>query len=713
MNDEHTQLPENADQPGPREDNHGLFLKLQTWIRADIQHTQLWRHNCVKEFHFAAGPGQWEESDRQALRDEHRPVVEFNQTLKYVRAVCGIEANNRHSIIYLPVNVTEEGDVLQNEVLTGASEWMERGSDANKKQSRAFRDATICGMGWTETHLDFDTDPLGVYKETRVPPWQMGWDCNARDDNLADSRRRWRARKMPLQEARDLLPGVTDDPSLTAEDLDATWAGELDTPTDPNPKTQEAKELREASMAKDDARREVTIFQIQWWEYETYYQAVNPQLLINPNAPRFIELPQAPANGQSRRLRRKVFKQAFVGGKVLEVGPAPREDGFTMHCITYEPDDVAGTWYGIVRVLRDPQVWSNKFFSQLMHIVNSTAKGGILVESDAMENSRDFLRDYAKPNAVTVLRPNAIGKGKVMAKPGAGITGGVLQLLTIADGSFAKTLGLNLEMMGLADRNQPGILEAQRKQAAMTILATLFDNYAAFKKDVGQCRLYYIQNHLARDQARMIRVAGENGYKAIPLMAQNVNGEFDTIVSDAPSSPNTKEKVWAALMQVLPAFSDMLTPEVALTILDYAPGLPSDLVQSLRKIAQKPNPEADRQKALAITSAVEDIAAKRAQTEQTKAQTEAARAGAILDIAKLGMAKRAQDFAGYEAILAQLSDDQDRAAERSANALDGGALTPANTPPIPQGLPELGDMMPPAAAAPPSMPGGLAAPGGL
>lgn len=703
--DYQTQTPASAEnQPSPREDNHGLFLRVKGWIEADIKHSQFWRANCVKEFNFVAGPGQWDEADRQHLRDEHRPAVEFNQTLKYLRAICGIEANNRHSIIYLPVQPADQGDIVQNEVLSGANEWMERGADAAKKQSRAFRDCAVCGMGWTEQHIDFDTDPKGVYRETRVPPWQMGWDCNARDDNLADSKRRWRARRMPLQEARDLLPGITDDPSVTLDDLDASWAGDLDNPQDPMPKTQEQKELREASMAKDDPRREVTIFQLQWWEFETFHRVVNPELLTNPNAERFLEVPasQFDGAGPSAKVRRKVFKQAFIGGKVLAVGPAPRKDGFTLACVTYEPDDIAGTWYGIVRVLRDPQVWSNKFFSQLMHIVNSTAKGGIIVESDAMDNAKEFLRDYAKPNAVTVLRPGAIAKGKVMAKPGAGITGGVLQLLQIADGSFAKTLGMNLEMMGLADRNQPGILEAQRKQSAMTILATLFDNFALFKQEVGRTRLHFIQTHLATDAPRLIRIVGENGYKAIPLMASNIQGEYDTIVSDAPSSPNTKEKVWQALMQVLPAFQEMLTPEVALTILDYAPGLPSDLVQSLRKIAQKPNPEAEQHKQMAIANALEGIKAKRAKTELTEAQADAARAGAILDIAKMGIDQQNYRLGAYQAILQSLDADRDH-----AMAIEHDALTPANTPALPAPMPEMG-MEPaqmPAQAAPPSMPG--------
>ena len=41
-----------------------------------------------------------------------------------------------------------------------------------------------------------------------------------------------------------------------------------------------------------------------------------------------------------------------------------------------------------------------------------------------------------------------------------------------AERAISQTLGIPLEALAMADRNQPGILEAQRKQAGMTILAS-------------------------------------------------------------------------------------------------------------------------------------------------------------------------------------------------------------------------------------------------
>jgi hypothetical protein len=54
--------------------------------------------------------------------------------------------------------------------------------------------------------------------------------------------------------------------------------------------------------------------------------------------------------------------------------------------------------------------------------------------------------------------------------------------------------GINLEFIELRDVNQSGILEAQRNQAAMAILATPFDRLRGFRKQVGRIRLLPIQN---------------------------------------------------------------------------------------------------------------------------------------------------------------------------------------------------------------------------
>ena len=633
----------------PRNEDE-LLAKIKAWVTADIEHSAEWR-KCAKEYYDFEAGRQWDAASTEKLNIEKRPIVTFNKTKKFIKSICGLEVNNRQMTTYLPRDVRNPGEVLANELLTNASDWMSQGTDAARHQSRAFRDVAICGMGWTSGEISYDDDPMGKYIEERVNPLEMGWDCNARDENISDSKRRWRIKEMSVTEAKALIPGVTDAKGVDVADLDASWAASFGSDAKGETKTQTEKEKREENTL-DDAKRRVKILQIQWWEFETYVKTVNPETgepvdmpaeqfeQVNEEFQAQFGMPLPSAN-----LRRKVYKQAFVGGRVLKSGPCPRRDGFTFNCITGDPDDMKGTWQGVVAVLKDPQQWANKFFAQLMHILNTTAKGGILAESDAFADINQAAQTYARTDAITITNPGAIQKGKIMPKPGGALNGGVLQLLQISDSMFAETTGMNMELMGLADRQQPGVLEAQRKQAAMTILATMFDSLSAFRREVGSMRLTFIQDYLA--DGRLIRVHGDDGIQAVPLIKDKTLGSYDVIVDDAPSSTNMKEKAWSALMTLLPTVQDMLTPQVVVMLLDYVPNLPSRLVEELKKIASEPPPP-EQVEAQQRAQAAE-IADKEAGTIQKKS-------AAVLNLAKAAQERAAMQAARIQAVDAQLAD---------------------------------------------------------
>lgn len=715
--DDMTQMDDDDGQVSKAPDQ-SKFDTLKEWITADLDHSAKWRTRAKKEFEFVAGPGQWSEEDKSHLMSEERPMLTFNKTLKFIRAICGIEANNRHETTFMPLELDSPGEVKANEVLSAGSSWMGKSCNAERKQSRAFRDEVICGMGWTEAGLDFDTDPKGMYSEVRCDPLTMGWDRNAREQNLEDAKRVFQVKKMLLSEARALIPGVTDSPSISNEDLDAFWAsGAFDYRAGEEAKTQQQKELREENTIKNDPRTEVHIVRIQWWEYETYTYGFNPmtgkneamaheefEALQEQMAVTGVKLP-------GTKMRRKKYMQAFLGNRVLEISECPCPSDFTFQCMTWEPDDIDGTWYGIVRVLIDPQTWLNKWISQVMHMVNTTAKGGVIIESDAVSDVREFQQTYAKANAASVVNPGTISKGKIMAKPGAALTAGVLNLLEIANVAFQDVTGMNLELMGLADRDQPGVLEAQRKQAAMTILATLFDSLSLFRVRNGRVRLHYLQTTFA--DGRLIRVAGPDAQMAIPLIKDQLAGRYDVDVEDAPTSPNTKEKTWGTIQMLLPPLlkANMVPPKMIIKLLDYVPFLPSKLVQAFKQIAEEPDPQGEKQAALAQRGAEAEVAETEASADLKTKQAAAAHASAILDLANAGAAEAQQQATRFDMLLATLGIGgkkpplaQDEPPQANANAL-------------PQ-LPMLGQAPQQALPLPdvnaaPAQPPGIALPGGL
>jgi hypothetical protein len=185
------------------------------------------------------------------------------------------------------------------------------------------------------------------------------------------------------------------------------------------------------------------------------------------------------------------------GTNTLETGPTPVPDKFSFQCITAERNRKDGTWFGLVRVMRDPQMWANKMLSNALHISNTTAKGGIIAEKDAFDDQREAEDTYAQPNAITWAANGAVKDGRIMPKPGARDPSVYPKILEFAVQSIRDVTGVNLELLGLRDAEQPGVLEAQRKQAAMTVLASLFNSSRRFRKQIGPIWRQYVQNSQA------------------------------------------------------------------------------------------------------------------------------------------------------------------------------------------------------------------------
>jgi hypothetical protein len=114
------------------------------------------------------------------------------------------------------------------------------------------------------------------------------------------------------------------------------------------------------------------------------------------------------------------------------------------------------------------------------------------------------------------------------------------------------------------------VLEYQRRQSSLNLLAPLFNSLRRYRKRQGRVMLFLIQNHLA--DGRLVRIVGDDMKQYVPLTKESVaSSEYDIIVDDSPSSPNEKDRTWQILMQLMPMIKDMITPDVAMELLAISP----------------------------------------------------------------------------------------------------------------------------------------------
>lgn len=592
----------------------GLLEQYQSWYRNDMPKVRMWRKEALESFKFRDGD-QWTPEEIQYLKDQDRVPVTFNRTGVLVDAVAGQESNNRRETRYIGRDMQ---DAKPNELLTSAAEWFRDQTGAEHEESAAFKDTVTAGMGWIETRIDRENNPAGDPKIDQIDPFEMGWDCNAQKSNLGDAERLWRVKQVDLEVAQRLFPG------MEAEDLNGAWADEeteSEEPTRNRPKY--TNEIRQ----DDTLSRKVTLVALQYCVREPYYKA----LILTPPAmqPQMVELDEAKfkiaqksgAVLQSAKLVRKVVKQVFIGAKVLKA-PTPTQTGdFTWRCITGLKDTDKGIYYGIVRRAKDPQRWANKWLMQMKHILDSQAKGGIMAERDAFEDQRQADESWARADRITWVNNGAVAHGKIQPKPTAAFPAGFDRLLQYADEMIIKATGINMELLGMREVNQPGVLEYQRKQSGISILAPFFDSLKLYRLMQGKTMLKLIQNHLA--DGRLVRILGQDNARYVPLLKENIaNIEYDIIVDDAPTSTNEKEKTWQIIQPMLPLLKDMLGPEEMMLIAQYTP-LPTSFVDKMKELQQSKQQKPDTQ----------------AQMQQMAMQVEQGKAMLEMEKLKVEMAK--------------------------------------------------------------------------
>ncbi len=605
---------------GAKPDQDALFLKLQKWCRSDSEKQSKWRTEAKEDFGFGVGE-QLNEDDKAILKDMNRPVVIFNRIDPVLDSVAGQEVGNRQEVQFIP---RRQGAVQVNEMLTAAAKWFRDECDAEDEESDAFRDTLTCGMGWTETKLEYEDVPEGAPCVDRVDPLEMVWDASAKKRNIVDKRRVFHIRRVPLEEAKALCPSA----EFEDADYNAAWVDDKKATEDGKPHENDNRFYDKEKTGDGDEEsgdEMVTIVRAQWWERVTVHMIADPedatgQAIKTLSADEFKELSEkyklAGAPLKSVKGTRKVYKQAYLGSILLEIGDAPCKDRFSFNCITGKRDRNRNSWYGLVRAMKDPARWSNKWLSQTMHIMNTTSKGGIAAERGAFfDNDAEGEASWAKQDQVTYLKAGALSGAngaKFIAKPVSQFPQASFELMQFAVNAHRDVSGLNLETLGMqSNAGQAASLDLQRKQSAMTILQPLFDSLRRYRKEQGRVMLYLIENYLS--DGRLIKIVGPEGAQYVPLVKQQGHdGNYDVIADESPTSANQKESTWAFLQQILPVIGKMLPPATWLALLKYSP-LPTsaqkDITDSIAQQQQNQPPNPEAAKAAADLKASQDKAA--------------------------------------------------------------------------------------------------------
>lgn len=611
--------------------NDDLLEKFARWDDDLTAHWSKWVAEAKDWYEFIAGR-QWSPEEEADMAVNGKIPVVFNLAGPVIDAVQGAEIQNRQQVQYYPRDVDDTGI---NDVLTQGADYVNDACNGDQEDSEAFWDCLVCGIGWTETRPEVDGEEVELIKE-RVDPLQMRADPASRKRCFDDARYVKREIPMSLDEFEDfkLEIGRTD---LDDGELDGGGIGDGKRLTVVDPRQR----YTNGTLGQNTGET-VVVCEWQWWDRQPVHLAALPADPANPTVTKIAKLTQAQfdiaikANPDLKHAKstQKVFYRAFATTSEVLFKEVLAEGSFRYKAMTGKRDRNTGTWFGLVKAMVDPGKFVNKLYSEVLHIVRTNANGGMALETDAVDDVRDFENTWASSDKITWMKPGALSGphgSKMVPKAPPPVQPVLFQLMEFARDMVKATTGVNEEILGLVQREQAGVLEAQRKQAAYGILSAFFDAKRRYQR--GQGLLLLAQMRIFMPDDKLVRIVEKGIVQYVPL-AKSIDAEkYDVIIDEAPAGPDFKAKVMAVLGPMLPELlaAQLIGPEEIADMMPYL-DLPASVAMKLgnairgraqqaAQAAQQPDP---------MKQAV--LADKQASAGQKSADAELKKAKAFKDV---------------------------------------------------------------------------------
>lgn len=295
---------------------------------------------------------------------------------------------------------------------------------------------------------------------------------------------------------------------------------------------------------------------------------------------------------------------------------------FTQKFVTGKRDESDGCWYGIVRPMKDPQLWANKFLSTLLYIYMHNSKGGIFIESDAVPNLEEFKKNYARPGTALVVNPGANSNGKIKERSAAPLDSAAASLMQMAIDAIPAVTGVSPAVFAVATQNRSNALEETRIRQTATMLLDYFESMTQYRKDKGKMYIQFVKDYLAQEE-RLIRVSGNgNAPQFITLMADQLADDYDVIAEEGAMTINQKADTWNILGQLFQGQG------IPLPLWKYAPipeNIANEIIQSLE---QQQQAQSQQQQQLA-NAQTQEMQAK-AQKDMALAENASARSQQVM-----------------------------------------------------------------------------------
>jgi hypothetical protein len=571
------------------------------------------QHQYAREwFGFWAGDRAWYNT---GVLTPRKSMVVINRVKPLITATAGFMRQLSRQPDYQARDEDDQAQVQRSEYTNGVSYYFRERMNAEQTESLQNLHMLIGGYGAIDTNISSEEygttrDPNGEILQEVICPWEVWWDPMAHAPNLLDARYVFRKKKFMVEDAINLFSAkeedFVNDYNITNDRYTFFPGGNTDRIAISSPET-------------GNDRGMVDVYYLQWWEREPFWRVENPvkalaqfdpglakQLLAALTRLKDVRTEEADERYQpdifsfdpmadilvldkqmlkdiksvfeafsepfkaigiepefDKGQRRCYYTSIFTRNKVFTSFKSLDQNGFTIKFKTADYDPNNKLWFGLVAILKEPTLYSNKALTEILYIIAANSKGGVLYERSAVDDPTEFEQKWAQTAGAVEVNDGAISGGKIMQKAAAVLPNGYDSLYPEFVQAVQDVFLVDKTALGNSDNKQETAqLQRQRIRQVYTTLAMYFDADILYLKEEARLLLTYFRALAENSPGRFFSYVNQDGKRAPGrLYSDMLTGDYDIIIGEMPDTPTQQEEAAQYMLNAATTMAQMPDPK--------------------------------------------------------------------------------------------------------------------------------------------------------
>ena len=510
---------------------------------------------------------QWDSSDIAALDAEGRPALTINTILPTINTVLGEQVNRRADIRFKPRRGAEQ------ETADTLTKLFSQIADNNKLdwvEQQVFTDGLIMdGRGYFDVRIDFSDNMQGEVRITAKDPLDIILDPDAKEYDSTTWNEVFETKWMTLDEIEELYGKEQADKLLFIAENGQTYGRDsveyYETRYGDTDDTDDY--IGTSTTGYGDEYRSVKALRVIERQYKKLHRI---DCFVDKQNGDMRPVPENWSAAKTKKFAKqydldlyskmkKRVRWTVTCDKVVLFDDWSPYDEFTI--VPYFAYFRRGRPFGMVRNLLSPQEQLNKVASQELHIVNTTANSGWLVESGSLTSMQveDLEEHGAETGLVLEYNRGSTPPGKIQPNQ---IPTGLDRISLKAANNIKEISGINDSMLGTDSAEVSGVAIQAKQNRGIVMIQVPLDNLKKTRLYLAEKVLNIIQQYYTEERVIMIangEASGDMEQNEMMVINQQVGdqiinditiGEYDVVVNTTPARDSFDEVQFAEALNL-------------------------------------------------------------------------------------------------------------------------------------------------------------------